>query len=246
MQHIVIVGATSLIAEHCARAWVKKPVRLTLLGRNTPQLTRIANDLKIRSPQSDIRSEVIDVEDRTQIQQCADRLFAESGVDCLLVAHGSLPEQKACENNLADMEQTLRLNGISPLLFAEAFAKHMASRNSGTIAVIGSVAGDRGRRSNYVYGAAKGLVDRYLEGMRHRFAGTGIKIVTIKPGPTRTPMTANMAVVPAGLAEPDAVARDIVEGIAAGKSVIYTPAKWQLIMLIIRHLPAFIFNRLNI
>lgn len=246
MQRIVIVGATSLIAEHCARRWVQQPVQLTLLARNEAQLTRIANDLKIRSSQSDIRCETIDVQDRAQILACAARLFAADGVDCVLVAHGSLPEQKSCENDLAEMEHTLRLNGISPLLFAEAFAKHMANSNSGTIAVISSVAGDRGRRSNYVYGAAKGLVDRYLEGMRHRFAGTGVNIVTIKPGPTRTPMTTSMVVVPTGLAEPDAVAKDIVDGIAAGKSVIYTPAKWRLIMLIIRHLPAFIFNRLNI
>ncbi|MGH8476725.1 MAG: SDR family NAD(P)-dependent oxidoreductase [Methylococcales bacterium] len=246
MQHIAIVGATSLIAEHCARIWVRQPVRLTLAGRNAAHLARIADDLKIRSPLSDIHWEVMDFQNREGIEQFTDRLFEKGGVDTVLIAHGSLPDQKACEKDLARMEHALISNGLSPLLFAEAFAKHMAKRNKGTIAVIGSVAGDRGRRSNYIYGAAKGLVDRYLEGIRHRFVGTDVKIVTIKPGPTRTPMTASLAAVPAGLAEPSKVAEDIVAGIATGKAIVYTPVKWRLIMLIIRHLPKFVFNRLNI
>lgn len=246
MQHIVIIGATSSIAEHCARRWAQTPVKLSLIGRNADRLERIANDLKIRSPQSTIHVEAVDLQQRTAIESCVEGLFARGGIDCVLIAHGSLPEQRHCENDLALMEQTLLLNGVSPLLWAEALARHMAARNSGTIAVIGSVAGDRGRRSNYVYGSAKGLIERYLEGMRHRFAGTGVRVITIKPGPTRTPMTLGLAAAPAGLAEPDQVAKDIVEGIKANRAVIYTPRKWQLIMLVIRHLPAFIFNRLNI
>jgi short-subunit dehydrogenase len=246
MQHIVIIGASSLIAEHCARLWAVDAARLTLIGRSTAQLDRIAIDLKVRAPKSEIQLEVMDFLDHQQIASLPERLSTQGHLDVVLIAHGSLPDQKHCESNLELMRETLELNGISPLLFAEAFAKHMAAQKQGCIAVIGSVAGDRGRRSNYVYGAAKGLVDRYLEGMRHRFANSSIKIVTIKPGPTRTPMTTSLAVAPATLAEPDQVARDIVDGIAAGKTVIYTPGKWRLIMLIIRHLPDFIFNKMNI
>jgi len=246
MKHFVIIGATSLIAEHCARQWVTQSVRLTLVGRSATQLKRIADDLSIRSPASQVSFQILDFQDRDQIKRLVDQLFLAGTVDAVLIAHGSLPDQKSCEDDLAKVEEALLINGVSPLLIAEAFAQQMAIRNSGTIAVIGSVAGDRGRRSNYVYGAAKGMVDRYLQGMRHRFAGTQVRIITIKPGPTRTPMTAAMAQAPKGMAEPEQVAEDIVAGIANGKVIIYTPGKWRLIMLIIRHLPGFIFNRMNI
>lgn len=245
MQHIVIVGATSLIAEHCARLWVSHATRLTLAGRNRDHLERIANDLRVRNPQSVIETITLDFLDRSAIENFVTDVDAVP-VDIALIAHGTLPDQKQCENELALAEQSILINAVSPALFAEAFAQCMAQRGNGKIATIGSVAGDRGRRSNYIYGASKGLVDRYLEGMRHRFAGTGVHVITIKPGPTRTPMTENLANVPANLAEPQQVARDIVQGIAANKSVIYSPGKWRLIMLVIRHIPATIFNRLNI
>jgi len=122
----------------------------------------------------------------------------------------------------------------------------MAMANRGTIALIGSVAGDRGRKSNYVYGAAKGLVTRYAQGLQHRFAGSGVKVVLVKPGPTDTPMTAHLKGQGAKLAPVESVAGQIVDGIAAGKAVVYAPGKWWLVMMIIRHLPAFVFNKMNI
>src|SRR5690606_24074454 len=121
----------------------------------------------------------------------------------------------------------------------EAFAGHMERSGRGTLAVIGSVAGDRGRKSNYVYGAAKGLVTRYVQGLQHRLAYTGVKVVLIKPGPTDTPMTAGLKLKGARPAPVEDVAVCIVEGIARGKAVVYAPAKWQWIMMIIRHLPRF-------
>jgi len=143
----------------------------------------------------------------------------------------------------------LEVNAISPVLYAEAFAKHMGRLNHGTLAVIGSVAGDRGRRSNYIYGAAKGMVTRYVQGLQHRFAGiTGnrVKVVLIKPGPTDTPMTAQFKAKGMKLASVEEVSAGIVAGIAGGKSVVYVPGKWRLIMTIIQHIPAFVFNKLNI
>lgn len=245
MQHIVIVGATSLIAEYCARLWVLKSARLTLAGRNREHLERIATDLCLRNAQAVIDIVTLDFLDRSAIEQFVAAMSA-TPVDIALIAHGTLPDQKQCENNLTLAKQSIAINALSPVLFAEAFAQRMAAVDKGTIAVIGSVAGDRGRRSNYIYGASKGFIDRYLEGMRHRFAGSGVRAVTIKPGPTDTPMTAALANPPPGMAEPEQVARAIVDGIAAGRSVIYTPGKWRLIMLIIRHLPVAIFNKLNI
>ena len=140
----------------------------------------------------------------------------------------------------------MEINGISPVLYAEAFAKYMDGTGHGTLALIGSVAGDRGRKSNYVYGAAKGLVTRYAQGLQHRFAGTGVKIVLVKPGPTDTPMTAHLKGQGAKLASVEEVARKIVNAVDRGQAIAYVPGKWQLIMLAIRHLPSFIFNKLNI
>jgi short-subunit dehydrogenase len=140
----------------------------------------------------------------------------------------------------------MRVNAISPALFAEAFIESMERRNAGTLGVIGSVAGDRGRKSNYVYGAAKGLVTRYVQGLQHRVAGTRVKVVLVKPGPTDTPMTAQLKAQGTKLAAVSDVAQAIVRGLERGRPVVYAPARWALIMMVIRHLPRVIFNRMDI
>ena len=132
----------------------------------------------------------------------------------------------------------------SLFVIAEVFAQQMEQVGRGTIAVIGSVAGDRGRKTNYVYGAAKGMVERYVQGMQHRFAHSKITIVLIKPGPTATPMTEHLP--QRGMASAEAVASRIIAAIDAGTPVAYVPAKWAIIMMVIRHLPRAIFNKLNI
>lgn len=122
----------------------------------------------------------------------------------------------------------------------------MVAANCGTIAIIGSVAGDRSRKTNYVYGAAKGLVSRYAQGMQHRLAHTAVKVVLIKPGPTDTPMTSDLKSKGQKMASGEKVAHDIVNGIGAGKPVVYTPGIWHIIMLVVIHLPRVIFNKLSI
>ena len=246
-KRIVIIGATSAIAEHCARLWLaQQPVDLTLVGRDTQRIERVATDLKVRSPQSEIRVVEAEFLDPEAINATVRDIVKSGRVDIVLIAHGSLPEQTECQNDLQSCSDALEINGASPVLYAEAFAKEMGKANHGTIALIGSVAGDRGRKSNYVYGAAKGLVTRYAQGMQHRFAGSGVKVVLIKPGPTDTPMTAHLKGKGAKLAPVEGVAKQIVEGVELGKPVIYAPEKWWLIMMIIRHLPAFVFNKLDI
>lgn len=246
-KRIVIIGATSAIAEHCARLWVQKqPADLTLVGRHEARLERVATDLKARSPLSEFRVMQADFLDPEAIDDLTQKIVALGAVDVVLIAHGSLPEQTECQEDLKACREALDINGISPALYAEAFAKHMAKANHGTLALIGSVAGDRGRKSNYVYGAAKGLITRYVQGLQHRFAGTAIKVILIKPGPTETPMTVHLKDKGAKLANVDDVAKLIVEGIEAGKPTIYAPGKWWLIMMVIRHLPAVIFNKMNI
>lgn len=244
---IVIIGASSAMAEQCARLWASRsPRELVLVGRQLPRLEAIAADLKVRSPDSEIRCLTTDFQDPAAIDALIRQLDADAGIDIALVAHGMLPDQQRCEQDLAAADEALQVNAISPVLFAEALARVMAARGRGRLAVIGSVAGDRGRKSNYVYGAAKGLVDRYLQGLQHRLAGTDVKALLIKPGPTDTPMTAHLKQGGAKLASVEEVAQDIVQAVDAGKTVLYTPRKWALIMTVIRGLPAFVFNKLNI
>lgn len=244
---IVIIGANSAIAEHCARLWAKQnPSEFVLVGRNQEKLERVASDLKVRTPDTIITIIMRDFLDPEQIQKVVDQVYITGSVDIALIAHGSLPDQEVCQLDLKLCRQALEVNGISPVMFAEAFARQMQKADKGTLAVIGSVAGDRGRKSNYIYGGAKGLVTRYVQGLQHRLASTNVKIVLIKPGPTDTPMTAHIKQSGAKLAAVDRVAEDIVRGIEDGQRLVYTPKIWALIMMVIRHLPHFVFRKMDI
>lgn len=246
-QKIVIIGATSAIAEHCARLWVTAAsVDLILVVRDVAKAQRLAQDLQVRSPHSSIDVRQVDFIDPLAILQLVNTLYSEGAVDTVLIAHGTLPDQAMLQLDLSACAETLQINGISPVLFAEAFAGQMQQANSGTLALISSVAGDRGRKSNYVYGSAKGLVTRYAQGLQHRLAATKVKVVLIKPGPTATPMTAHLSAPGGKFATAEQVALAITTGIQRGKTLIYTPAKWALIMMIIRHLPRFVFNKMDI
>nr|WP_255593315.1 SDR family NAD(P)-dependent oxidoreductase [Acidovorax sp. sic0104] len=246
-RRIVIVGATSAMAEHCARLWVQAaPVDLTLVGRDHGRMERVAADLRVRSPRSRIGKVCADFLNPLAIRATVDGIARQGAVDIVLIAHGSLPEQPACQEDLSACSEALRVNGVSPVLFAEAFAEHMARQGRGTLALIGSVAGDRGRRTNYVYGAAKGLLARYAEGLQHRFAGTAVRVVLVKPGPTDTPMTAHLKAQGVRLAGVEQVARQVVAAIEAGKPLAYVPGRWRWIMVVIRHLPRAVFHRMKI
>lgn len=247
MRRILIIGATSAIAEQCARIWVKDfAVVLTLVGRDRAKLERLRDDLAVRNPQTSIRTETLDFLDPLAIAELARRTAHDGALDIVLIAHGNLPSQESCENDLSTASSTLAVNGISPVLFAEAFAQQFGIAKHGTIAIMGSVAGDRGRRANYVYGSAKALVAHYAAGLQHRFADTDVKIVLIKPGPTATPMTADLQRQGRRLARAEQVASQIVRAIDAGKPVLYTPPVWRPIMFVIRNLPQRIFNKLKV
>ena len=247
MKRIVIIGATSAIAQECAKLWLKEsPKYLTLVVRDADKAQRVLDDLQVRCPQSKIEIVQTGFLDAVEIEKAVRDIAKQGVIDIALIAHGSLPEQADCQTDLALCKKTLEVNAISPVLFAESLAAVMEKEKQGTIAIIGSVAGDRGRKSNYVYGAAKGLVARYAQGFQHRFAATSIKVVLIKPGPTDTPMTASFKQKGMKMASPEDVAKTIIDGMARGKKIIYAPRKWQVIMLIIQHIPSLIFNKLNI
>jgi short-subunit dehydrogenase len=246
-QRIVIIGATSGIAEHCARLWAQQGAsHLVLVARNQEKLTLIEQDLRVRNPALQIRCQTGNFTDPVSIQQLVDSIANEACPDIVLIAHGTLPDQSQCQQDLAANADALVINGLSPVWFAEAFVTRMVAAGRGTVAVIGSVAGDRGRKSNYVYGAAKGLVTRYVQGLQHRLAGSPVKVVLVKPGPTDTAMTAHLKHQGAKLAGVDEVANSIVRAIQHGKATVYAPAKWEVIMMVIRHLPRFVFNRMDI
>lgn len=244
-KNIAIIGATSAMAEHCARLWVSGAAAdVTLVGRDAARLEPIAADLRVRSPESRIRVVEAQFLDPQAIQATVAAITPDEPLDIALIAHGSLPDQQAAQADLALAREALDINAISPVLYAEAFAGRMEKAGYGAIVIIGSVAGDRGRKSNYIYGAAKGLVTRYAEGLQHRLAKTGVRVTLVKPGPTATPMTAHLN--GAKLAPVADVAADIVKATERGQAVVYTPGKWRIIMTIIHFVPNFLFHKTNL
>jgi decaprenylphospho-beta-D-erythro-pentofuranosid-2-ulose 2-reductase len=243
---IVVIGATSAIAEHCCRLWVEREAcDLLLVARDSAKAERVAQDLRVRSPASSVEVEIMDFLDTAAIGQLAERA-ATRPIDIVLIAHGMLPEQSRVEADLGLCRDTIEINAVSPALFAEAFARPLATAGRGTLALIGSVAGDRGRKANYTYGASKGFLERYAEGMDHRLAGAGVSVVLIKPGPTDTPMAVGHRGRGVPIASVETVARMTVQGIAARRPVFYTPGRWALMMFVMRCMPRFMFNRLNL
>ena len=244
MKKIVIIGATSTIAAECARIWNQSDdLTFVLVARDKDKAKRIAKDLRVRNPKNNFEIETLDFEKPKQIAALISEVTKDK-IDLVLIAHGVLPDQQEMETNLRGIKRVISINATSVVMFAEGFANAM-QETGGTIAVIGSVAGDRGRKANYVYGSSKALVDTYTRGLAHRFAGSTLKICLIKPGPTATAMTADRTQKGQKQASVEQVAAQIVKGISNGKLVIYTPGIWRWIMLVIRHLPSSIFNRLN-
>jgi short-subunit dehydrogenase len=168
------------------------------------------------------------------------------GIDVALIAHGTLSDQKACEQDVKIAMRELSTNGLSVIALLTPLANLMEASKTGVIAVISSVAGDRGRPSNYVYGTAKAAVSTFCEGLRARLFKSGVHVLTIKPGFVDTPMTAGMPLPGPLVATPDRVAGDIVRAVERKKDSIYTPWFWSAIMLIIRSVPRFLFKRASL
>ncbi|WP_296649627.1 SDR family oxidoreductase [Paraburkholderia sp.] len=246
MRNIVIVGATSAIAAACARAWIAADTRFFLIARHGDRLQQIAADLTARGAGA-VFTRALDIncldEHSETVDACVNAL---SSIDIVLMAPGTLPDQPACETdaNLAVREFTTNATSVIALL--TRFANVIETQRCGTLAVISSVAGERGRPSNYLYGSAKAALSTFCEGLRVRLRKVGGHVVTIKPGFVATPMTADLSLKGPLVATPDRVGRDIVRAIAGGRDVLYTPWFWAPIMLIIRSIPKRIFNRLSL
>lgn len=244
MTQILIVGATSAMARGAAYAWAAQGHRLLLAGRDAEELARLASDIAIRfSTRVETTRLDLDVPgplDDWLVQQIA----AYGQIDGLLCAAGWMTDNEAMRRG-QDALQVLQRNFNGPVALLNAFADLCEARRHGFIVGIGSVAGDRGRQSNYVYGAAKGGFAIYLAGLRNRLQPAGVPVLTVKPGFVDTRMTFGLP----GLflvADPLVVGAEIARASAAGRDEVYIPGFWRLILLIIRHVPEFIFKRLTL
>ena len=236
-----LFGATSAIGEQVARLYAANGARLFLAARDPVRLKTIADDLRVRGAAA-VDTAVIDFDDITAFEPMLDAAISALGaIDHVLIAYGTLPHQSEAERDAAVAQRHLHTNFVSPTLLLNMLASRV--RKGGVIGVITSVAGDRGRQSNYVYGAAKGGLSRFLEGLRHRLAKQDIQVLDIRPGFVRTPMTEGLPSDGPLWVGADLVARDIRRAMAARRARLYTPWFWRVIMGIVRNVPSPIFHK---
>lgn len=239
----LIIGASSAIAVEVARCFAQDGAELFLVARQADRLDALRQDLKVRGA-AKVESLALDLNDIGQHAGMIDAAYSALGsLDAVLVAYGTLPDQKQAEASVEAMFQEFSTNGLSYLALLTLLANRFEQQKRGCIAVITSVAGDRGRRSNYIYGAAKGAVSLFLSGLRSRLSKAGVAVVTIKPGFVDTPMTAHLKKNPL-YASAQSVGQRIHTAILKRQDVVYVPWFWRWIMLIIRSLPEGIFKRL--
>jgi decaprenylphospho-beta-D-erythro-pentofuranosid-2-ulose 2-reductase len=239
---VLIIGATSVIAHAVARRYAPGAARFYLLARRADLLADNADDLRVRGA-SEVRVHPFEAGDFDSHPALIDAAFAAyDGFDKVLVAHGVLPDQGQCEASVQAALASFDINARSMVSLLTLLAERMQRQGSGVIGVISSVAGDRGRASNYVYGAAKAAVSAFAAGLRHRLHASNVRVVTILPGIVDTPMTAGLK-RGALWAKPETVAADIAKALDKGSGVTYTPGIWRFIMAVIRVVPEAIFVR---
>ncbi|HSZ63835.1 MAG TPA: SDR family oxidoreductase [Terriglobales bacterium] len=245
MKKIVILGATSRIAVEVERILACQGCELLLIGRSLQRLAELKADLLIRGVK-DISTYAADLASIQQHAAAFDFVRRTLGdYDTVLLAYGSMRDQREAEASVDALLDELQVNFVSATAIVTLFAADLEHRRTGCIAAITSVAGDRGRRSNYVYGSAKGALSLFLQGLRSRLHPAGVRVITIKPGPVQTSMTDRMP-NSTRFADPEQVARDIVRTLEQrSPDVLYTPRIWRYIMSGVRQIPETIFKRLS-
>jgi decaprenylphospho-beta-D-erythro-pentofuranosid-2-ulose 2-reductase len=242
---LLIIGATSAIAHAVARRYAARKAQLYLVGRRGDVLATNAADLRVLGA-SDVVTALLDVDDIVRHEAVLTTAYATfSGFDAVLVAHGVLPNQGASQLSVAETLRSFDTNARSTIALLTLLSNELERHGSGVLAVISSPAGERGRASNYVYGAAKAAVTVFASGLRHRLYARGVRVVTIVPGFVDTPMTAG---VPKGglWATTTRTAADIEHAMQDGRGVLYTPWFWRWIMAIVRALPEGVFVRTDL
>lgn len=243
---ILILGATSSIAQATARHFACRESHFFLVGRNESKLQAIAADLEQRT-QCKAESHAIELDDTSTHADLVEIAVKALGpkIDLTLIAYGTLPDQIKTQEDPQATLDSLKVNFTSPASLLTHLAVHYQEQKSGTIAVITSVAADRGRKTLYTYCSAKAGLSAFTDGLRGRLVSSKVQVLNIKPGVVDTPMTAHLK---KGLlaSTPTKVAEDIAKAIRKKKDILYTPGRWWWIMFIIRHFPEKIFKKLSI
>lgn len=246
MKKILIFGACSSIAKCCARIWAKRGGTLYLVGRNEEGIKTLAEDLKIRGA-AKVYSYVADInliEKHMLILKSADDSML--GIDSIFIAHGSLPNQEVCEQSIDMTIEEIKTNALSTISILTIAANYFEKKRVGNISVISSIAGDRGKSSNYIYGASKAMITTFTSGLRQRLFKSNVTVITIKPGFVDTPMTKSFE---KGLlwVKPNIIAKKIVKAIDNNRnSEVYLPFFWRFIINIIKIIPESIFKRIKL
>ncbi len=242
----LVLGATSGIAEATCRIWAAEGANIFLVGRSADKLNAVAADLRVRGA-AFVDIAVADLDDLAQHPDLMAHAITQlGGLDVAYLAFGILGDQPQAEVDAAHAEQILHTNFTAPVSMLTWLANFCVKQGHGTLAVLSSVAGDRGRKSNYVYGSSKAGLTAFVDGLRNRVDREGVHVLTIKPGPVGTAMTAGMPGAEK-MADPEKVAATIAKAIAAGKGgILYVPGIWWPIMTVIKAIPDSIFKKLNL
>jgi decaprenylphospho-beta-D-erythro-pentofuranosid-2-ulose 2-reductase len=242
---ILVLGGTSGIAEATCRIWAAQGHSLFLVARNAEKLSVVAADLETRGA-SYVGTAVADLDDTDRhAELLAHAVNSLTGMDIAYLAHGILGDQTVAETDFSHAAQILHTNFVAPVSLLTWLANYCVPRRAGVLAVISSVAGERGRKSNYLYGSSKAGLTTFLAGLRNRIDREGVTVLTIKPGPVKTAMTTGMK-GSEKFADVNAVAKTIVAAIDAKKDNLYVPFQWQPIMFVIRNIPDRVFKKLNL
>jgi decaprenylphospho-beta-D-erythro-pentofuranosid-2-ulose 2-reductase len=241
---ILILGATSSIAIATARELAVCGTSMYLVARTASKLEVVACDLMTRGA-ANVTTQVLDLNDTgAHPEMLATAAETLGGIELALIAHGLLGDQEAAQANYAVAESILVTNFLSAVSLCTWLGNYFELRGQGVLAAISSVAGDRGRKSNYVYGASKGALNIFLDGLRNRIDRHGVQVLTIRPGFVATPMTAHLP-QNALFADPNVIAAGILKAIAARQDIVYLPPMWALVMWIVRSIPQSLFKKMN-
>jgi decaprenylphospho-beta-D-erythro-pentofuranosid-2-ulose 2-reductase len=244
-RRILVLGATSGIAEACIRLWADRGDALYLVARNADKLAVVAADAKTRGA-SHVGTATANLDETAgHPEVLAHAINSLGGLDVAFLALGVLGEQPEAEKNFAAADQILHTNFVAPVSLLTWLANYTAQRKAGTLAVLSSVAGERGRKSNYVYGSSKAGLTAFVDGLRNRIDRDGVRVMTIKPGPVKTAMTEGMK-GSGKFADVDAVAASLVKAMDRGDDVVYVPGIWRVIMAVIRAIPERVFKKMNL
>jgi decaprenylphospho-beta-D-erythro-pentofuranosid-2-ulose 2-reductase len=241
---ILIFGATSAVAQSFAAIYAKKGADIYLAGRTLDKLESVASNLKVLGAKNIYVKTADHNKDLENGQITSDALGTLGELDIVLVAQGLLGDQEQGEKNFAIAYQIIEANYLSQVSILTHLTPIFEKQGSGVIAVISSVAGDRGRRSNFIYGSAKAGLSAYLSGLRQYLGKSNVTVLTVKPGPIDSPMTAHMKKGPIW-STPEKVASDIAKAVERKSPTLYTPWFWYFIMTIIKLIPEKVFKKLS-